>query len=38
MLTCGKKIGQSLTDLVAELGTTETNSVKAERKCAVAQH
>ena len=38
MLTRGKKVGQSLTNLIAKLGATETDSVKAERECPVAHH
>ena len=36
MLTCGKKVGQSLTNLIAKLGATEPDSVKAQRECPVA--
>ena len=36
MLTGGKKVGQSLTNLIAKLGAAETDSVKAERKRPVA--
>jgi hypothetical protein len=38
MLTCGKKVSQSLTNLIAKLGATESDSIKANGECPVAHH